>query len=73
MDVPLALKDVGIRHGLMGYKRKSSAYCHQTDAVGLSALFTMTTMGITNYICQSFLVKVERKRRFVHYLLEIAL
>ncbi len=22
MDVPLALKDIGIRHGLMGYKKK---------------------------------------------------
>ena len=50
MDVPLALKDIGIRNGLMGYKRKSSTYYHLADAVGLSALFTMTTMRITNYM-----------------------
>ena len=65
MDVPLALKGIEIRHGLKGYKRKSSTYCHQADAVGLSALFTMATMKITNF-CYSFLIKVDRKRGFVH-------
>ena len=50
MDVPLVLNDIGIRHELIGYKRKSSTYYHLADAVGLSALFTMTTMRITNYM-----------------------
>lgn len=50
MDVPLALKDIGIRHELKGYKRKSSTFCHLADVVGLSALFTMATMRITNYL-----------------------
>lgn len=49
MDVPLALKDIGIRHGLKKYKRKSSTFCHLADVVGLSALFTMATMRVTNY------------------------
>lgn len=49
MDVPLALKDIGIRHGLKKYKRKSSTFCHLADVVGLSALFTMTMMKIANY------------------------
>lgn len=39
MDVPLALNDIGIRHGLKGYTRKSSAFSLQTDVVGLSAFF----------------------------------
>lgn len=39
MDVPLALKDIGIRHGIKGYKRKSSTFCHLTDVVGLSAFY----------------------------------
>ena len=50
MDVPLVLNDIGIRHGLMGYKRKSSTFSSKADVVGLSALFTMTTMKITNYM-----------------------
>ena len=37
MDVPLALNDIGIRHGLKGYTRKSSTFSLQTDVVGLSA------------------------------------
>lgn len=37
MDVPLALKDIGICYGLVGYTRKSSTFCLQTDVVGLSA------------------------------------
>lgn len=49
MDVPLALKDIGIRHELKGYKRKSSTFSHLADVVGLSALFTMTMMKIANY------------------------
>ncbi len=49
MDVPLAHYDIGIRHGLKGYKRKSSTYCHLADVVGLSALFTMTTLWVANY------------------------
>ena len=36
MDVPLALNDIGIRHGLKGYTRKSSTLSLQTDVVGLS-------------------------------------
>ena len=28
MDVPLALKDIGIRQGLKGYTRKSSTFYH---------------------------------------------
>ena len=50
MEVPLALNDIRIRHGLMGYKRKSSTFYHLADAVGLSALFKMATMRITNYL-----------------------
>lgn len=37
MDVPLGLKDIEIRHGLKGYKRKSSTFSHKADVVGLSA------------------------------------
>lgn len=37
MDVPLVLKDIGIRHGLKGYKRKSSTFSQKTGVVGLSA------------------------------------
>ena len=36
MDVPLALNNIGIRHGLKGYTRKSSTFSLQTDVVGLS-------------------------------------
>lgn len=36
MDVPLALKDIGGPIGLMGYTKKSSTFCFQTDVVGLS-------------------------------------
>ena len=39
MDVPLALNDIGILKGLMGYKRKSSTISHKTDVVGFSALY----------------------------------
>lgn len=39
MDVPLALNDIGIRHGLKGYKGKSSTFSQQTDVVGLFALY----------------------------------
>lgn len=39
MDVPLALKDIGIRQGLKGYTRKSSTfYRYKADVVGLSTL-----------------------------------
>lgn len=38
MDVPLALNDIRIRHGLKGYTRKSSTFSLQTDVVGLSVL-----------------------------------
>ena len=37
MDVPHALNNIGIRHGLKGYTRKSSTFSLQTDVVGLSA------------------------------------
>lgn len=50
MDVPLALKDIGIRHGLKEYKRKSLTFSPNADVVGLSALFTMATMRVTNYV-----------------------
>jgi hypothetical protein len=50
MDVPLAHYDIGIRYGLKGFKRKSSTFYHLAGAVGLSALFTMATMRITNYL-----------------------
>ena len=36
MDVPLALNNIGIRHGLKGYTRKSSTFSLQTDVVGFS-------------------------------------
>jgi len=36
MDVPLVLKDIGIRQGLKGYVRKSSTFSLQTGVVGLS-------------------------------------
>lgn len=39
MNVPLALNDIGIRIGLKEYKRNSSTISHQTDAIGLSALY----------------------------------
>lgn len=50
MDVPLAHYDIGIRHGLMGYKRKSSTFSPKADVVGLSALFTMAPIRVTNYL-----------------------
>lgn len=50
MDVPLALNDIRIQYGLERYGRKSSTICLQTDVVGLSALFAMTTARITNYL-----------------------
>ena len=50
MDVPLAHYDIGIRHGLKEYKRKSSTFSLKADVVGLSALFTMATMWVTNYL-----------------------
>ena len=37
MDVLFALKNIEIRNGFKGYTRNSSTFCHQTDAVGLSA------------------------------------
>jgi len=36
MDVPLALNNIEIRHGLQGYKRKSSTFFHQTSVIGFS-------------------------------------
>ena len=36
MDIPLVLNNIEIRHGLQGYKRKSSTFSLQTDVVGLS-------------------------------------
>ena len=50
MDVPLAHYGIGILYGLKGFKRKSSAYYHLADAVGFSALFTMASKRITNYM-----------------------
>ena len=41
MDVPLVLKDIRNRKGLMGYERKSSTFCHLTDVVGLSAFIQL--------------------------------
>lgn len=37
MDVLFALKNIEIRNGFKGYTRNPSTFCHQTDAVGLSA------------------------------------
>ena len=51
MDVPLALKDIGIRYGLKGFKRKSSTYYHLADAVGLSALYV--------WLLFKFIIKVR--------------
>ena len=39
MDVPLALKDIRNRKGLIGYERKSSTFCHLTDVEGFSAYY----------------------------------
>lgn len=33
MDVPLALNNIGIRHGFERYKRKPSVYSHLADIV----------------------------------------
>jgi len=41
MDVPLVLKDIRNRKGLMGYKRKSSTFCLLTDVVGFSAFIQL--------------------------------
>ena len=38
MEIPLATKNIVIRTGFMGYKRKSSTFSPKTDVVGLSAL-----------------------------------
>ena len=46
MDVPLVLKDIGIRHGLKGYTRKSSTFSLQTDVVGLFALYRAEVVTI---------------------------
>ena len=45
MDVPLELKDIGIRHGFKGYKRKSSTFSPKTDVVGLSAFIDIWAQG----------------------------
>lgn len=37
MDVPLAINDIGIRHGLKGNKGKSSTFCLLAGVVGLYA------------------------------------
>ena len=50
MDVPLAHYDIGIRHGLKEYKRKSSTFSPKADVVGLSASFTMAKMRVTNFL-----------------------
>lgn len=39
MGVPLALNDIEICQGFMGYKRKSSMFSFQTGIVGLSAFY----------------------------------
>ena len=39
MDVPLALKDIGIRYGLKGYNRKSSTISHKTGVGRLFGFF----------------------------------
>ena len=38
MDIPLAIKDIGNRNGLMGYERNSSTFCLTTEDGGLSGL-----------------------------------
>ena len=53
MDVPLALNDIGIRHGLKGYTRKSSTFSLQTDVVGLSALYIVVYILIEIYVLQT--------------------
>lgn len=37
MNILLVTNDIGIRHGLKGYKRKSSTFSPKADVVGLSA------------------------------------
>ena len=44
MDVPLALNDIIIHQGLMGYIRKSSTFSQQAGVVGLSASFIYSLM-----------------------------
>ena len=39
MDVPLAQNYIGIRHGLKGDTRKSSAFNRKADVEGLSAFY----------------------------------
>ena len=46
MDVPLVLKDIGIRYGLKGYKRKSSMFSHKADVGGLSAFVINSSSNI---------------------------
>lgn len=41
MDVPLALKNIGIRNGLNGYKRKSSTFSHKAVADGFSVFLIL--------------------------------
>lgn len=43
MDVPLAINDIGIRNGLKG-SRKSSAFSHKADVVGLSAFMYSSSL-----------------------------
>jgi len=50
MDVPLALNDIGIRHGLQGYTRKSSTFSLQTDVAGLSAFMAVIIQRYFFYV-----------------------
>ena len=50
MDVPLALNDIGIRHGLKGYTRKSSTFSLQTAVVGLSAFTSLYVVTLSELV-----------------------
>lgn len=39
MEIPLATKNIVIRTGFMGYRRKSSTFSHQVDVDGLFVLY----------------------------------
>ena len=56
MDVPLALNDIGIRHGLKGYTRKSSTFSLQTDVVGLSACISLFGLSRFFFECGLLLI-----------------
>lgn len=62
MDVPLALNNIGIRHGLKGYTRKSSTFSLQTDVVGLSAYNIAFFVGEGYNLQEIYINKGNRKR-----------